>query len=649
VAALYSTRRVRFCSGLLGAQSVLNLLASLVIAQAQAPATPTFRARTELVQLDVVVVDDAGHAVRGLTAADFMVRDRGTPQRIAQAEEISHTPLSAEALPADVRRDVADNIESRADRLIVLVLDDLHFQGKTDDVKAMARRVVEGVGAGASLALVTTSGTFGVEPTIDRAVMLAEIDRFLDRFDPEGRRLAPGAQMPRPVPIRNAMGAIVTERGPSNLGQFFGDMGSYKVLESVAKRIGTDGGRRNAFVWISGGMDAPVDEPKGRLASDGENWYLAALAGVLQALQKANAAAYGISTGDFSSRPMRKVADETGGFVMSAQAFDRELPTLIEDLDHYYLIGFYPEGVADRGFHELEVRVNRPGMTARYRHGYAAGARPAALRNGVDLARLSQGTLPVTDLPLRMFAAPLPPARKHEPRTAIALEVRVPRALLTDGDGLLRDTLHYEVWAVDLRRKKVVKTIARQAQLVLDRDEAAADQAEPLVYQVHTMLPLDAGRYQLRASAMSVKSGASGSIYLETDVPDYDKSPLLLAPVAVAYVDTRRLPVVRGGAGVGLLPAPLALDRAFTLGDRLRLSSEVVQRAAGMVSVKIDLLTASGERGRSLLDRQIDRGDPRAVDVELDLAGLAAGGYRLRFAADAGGVHAEREIAFIVR
>jgi hypothetical protein len=92
------------------------VLATLFLAQAQPPAPPTFRARTEQVQLDVVVVDDAGHAVRGLTAADFTVRDRGTPQRIAQLEEIAHTPATPDTLPPDVRRDVADKVESRADR-----------------------------------------------------------------------------------------------------------------------------------------------------------------------------------------------------------------------------------------------------------------------------------------------------------------------------------------------------------------------------------------------------------------------------------------------------------------------------------------------------------------------------------------------------
>ena len=75
-----------------------------------------------------------------------------------------------------MRLDVADNSSARATRLIVIGLDDLHVQGKTQELKDMARKVVEGIGSEASLALVTSSGRFGVEPTADRSLLLSELD-----------------------------------------------------------------------------------------------------------------------------------------------------------------------------------------------------------------------------------------------------------------------------------------------------------------------------------------------------------------------------------------------------------------------------------------------------------------------------------------
>jgi VWFA-related protein len=623
------------------------LLAGLI---AQTPGQPpVFRARTELVRIDVVVVDTEGHVVQGLTEQDFQIFDRGRPQRIAAFEEISHERAGSAALPIDLEADVADNA-TQADRLIVLVLDDLHFQAKTDEVKAMARRIVSDIGPRAALALVTTSGSFGVEPTEDRALLLKEIDGFLDRFDPEMRRLVPGAHPPPPSLIRNAMGEPVRERGPTkSLNEFFGDMTGYRTIEDVAKRIGAGAaGRRNAFVWISGGLNMPNSSAGACGTDDGNPYYCGALAGLLEALRKSNVTAYSVATGDFSSQLLRDVADASGGFVMRAQSFDRDVNRLIDDLDHYYLLGFYPADTSDRDFHPLDVRVDRPGATVRFRHGYKPGEAPKGLRNNRPLGRLSEGVLPVSDVALRMFAAPVMPPKTGHTQTAVALEVRADRARLAEGDGYLRDTIKYEVWAVDLHKKKPVKSVAREAQLVLDPTEAAAHPGDPFVFQLQTALPLDPGRYQLRASLTSAKIGKGGSVYLETRVPRLENDRLDVVSLVLGYADGPKVPIVRGGLGVGLLPLHPTLDREFVAADKLRVVCDVAKPASAIVAASVDLLTADGERARRLWSGTLDRGPSSRIDVELSLEGLAPGGYRLHVSID-NGSPADREIGFLVK
>src|SRR4051812_10850913 len=89
---------------------------------------PTIRARADLVQVDVVVIDASGAPIPGLTAADFVLRDRGKPQEIASFDEMRHDRTDAPlALPPSVRRDVSSNQTSQSGRLVVLVLDDLHI------------------------------------------------------------------------------------------------------------------------------------------------------------------------------------------------------------------------------------------------------------------------------------------------------------------------------------------------------------------------------------------------------------------------------------------------------------------------------------------------------------------------------------------
>jgi VWFA-related protein len=66
---------------------------------------PTFRARTDLVQVDVVVVDKDGNHVRGLKKEDFQLFDRRKPRPISAFDEVQHAapgePGAAPAFPAD--------------------------------------------------------------------------------------------------------------------------------------------------------------------------------------------------------------------------------------------------------------------------------------------------------------------------------------------------------------------------------------------------------------------------------------------------------------------------------------------------------------------------------------------------------------------
>ena len=60
----------------------LVALSIVVLLQAQAPTPqaplPTFRTGVDVVQLDVTVLDKDRHPVRGLTAEDFTILERGT-------------------------------------------------------------------------------------------------------------------------------------------------------------------------------------------------------------------------------------------------------------------------------------------------------------------------------------------------------------------------------------------------------------------------------------------------------------------------------------------------------------------------------------------------------------------------------------------
>ena len=108
-----------------------------MIAQSQ---PPTFRAQIELVQVDVVVVDQAGNPVRGIRQSDLTLFDRRKPQAVATFDEVSHdiaADAASPALPPSVKRDVASNQTGGSGRLIVTVIDDFHiWKSRTDRARS---------------------------------------------------------------------------------------------------------------------------------------------------------------------------------------------------------------------------------------------------------------------------------------------------------------------------------------------------------------------------------------------------------------------------------------------------------------------------------------------------------------------------------
>ena len=62
--------------------AVLLVVCSLTVATQQQTRRPVFRGGTDLVQLDVVVLDKNRHPITGLAATDFIVLEEGRPRPI---------------------------------------------------------------------------------------------------------------------------------------------------------------------------------------------------------------------------------------------------------------------------------------------------------------------------------------------------------------------------------------------------------------------------------------------------------------------------------------------------------------------------------------------------------------------------------------
>ena len=274
------------------------------------------------------------------------------------------------------------------------------------------------------------------------------------------------------------------------------------------------------------------------------------------------------------------VARETGGFAVHANDLEAGMARLLADLDNYYLLGFYPADPKDKTYHPIDVRVNRPELTVRHRHGYQPGGPPAPPKNDKPLEELVAPVMPKTDLPLRLGAVPLfGSGSKMQVLATLEIGVEAPAGAATP---LVSDTIEFAVYAADLKKKKVTASDSRR----LDVQWSVETAKSTGTFRVQSVLALAPGPYQLRASAMSKTLDKTGSVYLQIDVPDLTDMPLAVGGLALVTRGEHETPNVMHTAalqGVTLPFAP-ALARVFSDADDVRVFFQV-RRAAAATAV----------------------------------------------------------------
>jgi VWFA-related protein len=694
--------------------AALILCLATLAAHAQSKQTPTFRTKVDLVQVDVVVVDRAGEQVRGLKEADFAVLDRGKPQAIAAFEEVArHHEAEAPAPLRSVRLDVAMNQSAQADRLVVMVVDDLHiWKDRTDRAKEIARKVIADLGAQSSMAVLFTSGDHSTQVTQESSVLGAAVDTLKGRQS--WRRPHPaidkqsGDRIDPEDSMETALGKVQASQD-TRIQDFADNMRQYKTLQDAARMLGGGDARRKAFVLLSEGIGKDLSGLFGAMRPEGDvpqggveyasgnlgalteitptSYHSVTIIEMMDAMRRSNVTTYAIDPrGRVESKdlarecfppphpgndpcsegmtdwvsPVRQaqhglemISDASGGFaVTNTDDFTGGLKRIVDDLDHYYLIGFYPADSKGKGYRLLDVKVpGHPDWKLRFRRGYMPGGAPAAAAPADPLTSLSAGILPKTDLPLRLTAISSPGTASLA-HVVLALEVSAPRRDLQEPDGKVRDSLKYEVLVVDEKKARVRSVGGLEGRFVLSPSaNPGATPPDTVSYQVMHALDLVPGHFEFRVSAMSGKLAKGGSVYLDVDVPDFRAAPLTLGGLSVGYAEGARVPVApTTGSRAGAVPAfPLTLDREFSAADTLRVHVEGTARAGAKLSAAVDVIDAASGKVVASPSPSFTVGDPVKIDAAIELRGLTPGAYLLRVTLRDDAQKATREAGFLIK
>jgi VWFA-related protein len=624
-------------------RSVLVASALIVASFSQAPTPPsgqqlpTFRTGVDVVELDVTVLDKDRRPVRGLTAADFTILERGKPQPIVAFSAVDvPAPVSYSApWMRDAPNDVVSNAENR--RLVTIVMDDAYTGFSPDAMqraKALARAAIDQLGPNDMAAVVFTFLGRMQNFTSDRSRLLRAVDSYTPKLDRSGGPVACDLKL-RSCDIETLSTVVST-------------LASAPAGRKIVVLIG--GGRRFAFGRV-GDAGIPSSGTHRTEATD--------LVNLFQQLQRANITIYafdahGLTTGAMSAASSTLPPILSGGYQAASGASANEslhsfaestggraITNTNDPVSHvapafqesatYYFIGFRSTGaLKPKEFRKVEVKVNRPELNVRTRNGYYA---PGTSTAPVDVIN----GLPGGDLPIHTTSAVF--AVPGQKAAEVILAASVDDGVAPDGAR----TIDLSATAVDLDGK----SCGTQEQTITTRPASGPGTQPDL--QAH--LPLKEGRYLVQLSANA--GGRSGVVVVDVDVPNFSREALSASGLIIGRPSDSP---VTDKTLADLVPFLPSTQRQFQPKDDVAVFLRVYQSGQGKIASVRILAKVTDDKNvvRSNLEAVLDAASfsaDRSADYQLSLplAHLSAGAYLLEVEAQSGERRIQRTARFSVR
>jgi hypothetical protein len=346
---------------------------------------------------------------------------------------------------------------------------------------------------------------------------------------------------------------------------------------------------------------------------------------------------------------MAEIAINTGGraFVKQSNLIDA-VDQIVADNGSFYLLGYYPEPYEEDGkFHEIDVRVSRPGVRVRARQGYVAPTPAGEIVDaGASFADALGEGLPASGLRLRALVTPLGAGAEGRVTTGLTVQVTYEARDLVNGPS--DERLRFAVLALD-----------PDARIRMSDDRTfsfslPATASGTATMEINHVVDLPRGPSALRLGVASRATGRTGTVHLPVDLPDLEDDELALGGIVVGAAAASTKARTASPEFQALLPFPPAIAREFAAADTLAVFIRVFPPSNAGAQLQTALTIA---RGGNVLQAAAVRCTPSSstpgaldciADVSLDR--LAPGDYALTFAARIGaGEPVSRAIPFTVR
>jgi len=624
----WTARRVLAGIGVAGA-ALAAAPAGLTPPVQQVP--PQFRATTDLVMLDVSVLDRSRRAIRGLTAADFTILEDGVPQEIAAfsaVEAPTADPPSAKWMgraPLDIQTNRMPN-----GRMVLLYLDERLAAANpfaARSTKEVGHAVIDQLAADDIAAVAFALDHTGAQEfTTDRARLHEAVDRY-------------GPAQPAPISILGTL---------RDLSQLLGAIPERrKVIVYVGTGQAFDTDVLSSMERVTAKTGGTVDTFRRAEQTNQFN----ALLSLFRVAQRANVTLYTIDPTGLGNNQMsaskeflRLIAANTGGRAVTGNNVPAsQVPVILAENAAYYLITFRSTNPRNEGkFRRVQVKVNRPGVDVRTRRGYVEGQAGPMRQAGVNpaLGRL----VPATQLNLGLWAVPADAGTDASGTHPIAMmiEVELPREGAPPAE---RVTVSYAV--VDMSGRE--RATGRQELTV----SAAGGGGPTLVAGMQAIASLPPGRYDVRVTAQSIARNRRGGLLGDVIVPDFSKDPIALSGVFIGLGDGA---AVRREELTGLLSLTPTTARTFDAAESVVAAVRLFQARTPLApeTLKVTILDGRDKRvvetSHKLAPETFANGAGAMHRLALPVATLGSGQFLLRLEASRSGVPAvRREVRFTVR
>jgi VWFA-related protein len=602
----------------------------------QGPETPTFSVQVDYVEVDAFVTDQQGRFVRDLKKEDFQVFEDNKAQTIS-AFALVDIPIERAVRPLFAAQPIEPDVKTNArpfdGRVYIVVLDDLHVQPlHTQNVRRVMRKfILEKLGANDLMAVIHVQGRteYSQEFTNSKRLLLAAVDKFFGKAE----RPSTVESYEQYLATIGMPGAGISD--PMERKRGFDARTTLEELTAISDWFGGVRGRRKSILFVSEGLEYDVEDMFNKIDA---SFIVDRTRDLIRSATKSNVSIYAIDprgltdmgdigielnsvpaggtvgddgavTGGLSEQQiaslglrglqnelrlqhnsLRTLAEETGGFaVINTNSFDNTFSRIVEENSSYYVLAYYPPNPKRDGkFHNIRVRVTRPGLTVRSRRGYAnpsgkAAAAPAtAGAMPTEIREVLESPLPVSGLTMQVFAAPF---KGTAPKASVLLGVEVSGRDLKLASG---DKLQISYRAIDAKGK--LQGGNNETVTLNLRPETKAS-VEKGGLRTLSRFELPPGRYQLRVAADELNTKLVGSVLYDLDVPDFSKLPLSMSGIVLTSVFASRVPTVRPDEQLRqVLPAAPVATRVFPVNDEIALFAEVYDNAAATPH-KVDIMT----------------------------------------------------------